>query len=239
MIRPMALAGQPQADGLACPGCTRIDQVQRVSSIVEEGTSTSVHRGRGMIAGYAFLGRHNGGPMVAVNRMTTKGMQQTRLAGKLALPAAPAAFTQPTPITTVLAFVVGMAATLIGVMTLVCQFTLGASRGGFVWSGVLLAVGLGIVWIGHETPRGRRGEEERGRGGKAGAAMARWRWALATWPHLFYCHRCGGIYLPGLPTLYRLGAGIGYLERVVADAREAGLFGPERRAVSAGTVVTT
>ena len=54
-------------EGLACPGCGQIDQAQRVSSIVEVGTSTGAYSGTGVGLGYAALGHHSGGPVLTIN----------------------------------------------------------------------------------------------------------------------------------------------------------------------------
>jgi len=34
-------------------------------------------------------------------------------------------------------------------------------------------------------------------------AFPLWQRAMDIWDHLYYCHRCDGIYLPGRPKLYR------------------------------------
>src|SRR5438105_2492342 len=141
----MALATQQQADALECPRCKQIDQVQRVSSIVESGTSTSLHRGRGLIGGYAFFGRHSGGPVVGVSRTTTRGVQQTQLAGKLVLRGAPRAGSTGGAVVSA-APVMGITGVLLAGLGVLILGAMGPGLGSVLGLGLFLAMGLGLVW---------------------------------------------------------------------------------------------
>lgn len=161
---------------LTCPHCQREDRVQKVSALVAHGTTTGMHYGWtvGRVGRQRFHGH-----TVAWSR------QQTLLAGQLAPPG------RPLPL---IGCAAGIAVLLL-VLSLLCIVSEAASvaaeaSGAVVFMMavfVVFPVGLLVVLV-----RGVRTNAP-----SSQMAWLEWQRQMQKWQALYYCHRCGGVFVPG------------------------------------------
>ncbi len=179
---------------LSCPSCRQVDQVQKVSSVVEGGTSTGAFTGTNQSAGYTF-GR-GGSVTVEGGTTTLTGTSQTQLAQRLALP--------PKPTFSILSDTGAVLTVILALGGAICLFfgIIGDDpTDGFYIAYWLRLIGIGaivlaVLWVcliyRHSV--------------KAHAAVRRttpvWERAAAIWVRLYYCHRCDGIFVQGRESLY-------------------------------------
>ena len=162
----------------ACPHCCQEDMVQKVSAIVDEGTTHGIEYGRvtGRAGGHRFRGHS-----VGWNR------QQTVLATLLAPPRRPV-------------HTAGIAAVFAGIFLIVflsCIESQAVSTvaqaspevmlvlGGLAVFAIALGVLL-IVGICRSAAYHRR-------------EVVAWQRQMGKWQALYYCHRCGVVFIPGIP----------------------------------------
>jgi hypothetical protein len=163
---------------LVCPHCYHEDMVQKVSVIVEEGTMTGVEYG--WVTGRAG-GRRFRGHTVEWHR------QQTVLATLLAPPRRPV-------------HVTGLAAVVAGFFLMVflyCIASQAVSTAVQANPEVLLVLGVLAVFalvlfvlllrgVSNSATYHRRDWLE-------------WQRQMCKWQSLYYCHRCGAVFIPGIP----------------------------------------
>lgn len=184
---------------LACPKCQQIDQVQAVSAIVSAGTQTGQ-----FLAATSFVGRRSGWGLT-----TGRNTHQTLLAQRLAPPPAPrkprwggwalVVFTVA-PLCAVYGCVPASFALVAGSSQ---PFQVSSSSAVVVVYGgytvlllAILAGALVAVWHQHRVTRWRR---------HLPLEHAQWQQAMAKWEHLYYCARDDGVFVPGQPSLIRVG----------------------------------
>ena len=162
----------------ACPHCYQEDMVQKVSAIVAEGTTTGIEYG--WVTGRAG-GRRFRGHMVGWNR------QQTVLATLLAPPRRPV-------------HTAGIAAVFAGIFLMVFLYCIESQAVSTVAqssSEVMLVLGvlavfaialcvLLIVGVSRSAAYHRRD-------------VIAWQRQMGKWQALYYCHRCGVVFIPGIP----------------------------------------
>ena len=164
------------AQSLACPHCQHEDRVEKVSALV--ATSTTTGMSYGWTVGHAGSQRFHGNT-VAWSR------QQTMLAGMLAAPR------RPLPLVGCGA---GIAVPLL-VLTLLCSLSEAATMLAqanvevfllctvFALFPVVLLVLL--IWgVRASAPDNQR-------------VWLEWQRQMQKWQALYYCHRCGGVFIPG------------------------------------------
>ena len=161
---------------LTCPRCQREDRVQKVSALVANGTTTEMRYGWtvGRVGGQRFHGN-----TVSWSR------QQTLLAGMLAPPR------RPLPLVSCAAGI----AVLLLVLSLLCIVSEAASVAAEANSAVVLMIAVFAVF-----PLGLLVVLVRGvRTNALSSQMAwlEWQRQMQKWQVLYYCHRCGGVFMPG------------------------------------------
>ena len=180
--------------GLQCPNCLRVDNVQKVSAIVAAGTSV------GTYAGYADgIGYTSQGPVIMDDYITINTRRQTTLSRLLSPPIRPGAgafFSTPEAGQAIGGLIV-MALFGLGIGYVECSMittdpTYLTSITGLVLAGITIFCCAVPVWFILSLCC---------RSIEAKAQMPHWQRAMATWQHLFYCHRCDGIFLSGQPYL--------------------------------------
>ncbi len=198
---------------LYCPGCRDDTAIQKVSAIVGAGTSTGAYTGGGQGVGYTF--GHGGGITVTQNQMTLAGGSQTLLAQRLSLPPRPTPASGVTPgdILAALGGIGGGGFFVYLALSVGANLPIDADTANYVVAWAVGIVGaiiatlcvLALYWMYLRRQR----------------AIARynrttplWNRAAAIWVHLFYCHRCDGIFLPGEQVLYPPEVVQGYLKNV-------------------------
>lgn len=162
----------------ACPHCYHEDMVQKVSAIVEEGTTTGVEYGwvTGRTGGRRFRGH-----TVGWNR------QQTVLATLLAPPRRPV-------------HAMGLAAIVAGFFLMVFLYCIASQVVSTVVQAnpeVLIVLGVLAVFALVLFVLLIRGVSD-------SAAYHRrdwleWQRQMRKWQSLYYCHRCGTVFIPGVP----------------------------------------
>ena len=190
--------------GLQCPNCLRADNVQKVSAIVNAGTSFSTYTGYGSGVGYSSHGE-----IVIDEVVTFSGSSQTALSDLLSPP------TQPifqgwgcgvifANMVILLALVILLPLILQSLQNLINPANVGHSLQDYGQS-ILAFIGLGIiaascVWALVAIHRYAK-RENAIKHAQFSAQMFHWQRAMAKWVDLFYCHRCDGVFLPGQPFL--------------------------------------
>jgi hypothetical protein len=164
------------AQSLVCPHCQHGDHVEKVSALVARSTTTGTSYG--WTVGHAGSQRFHGNT-VAWSR------QQTVLSGMLAAPR------KPLPLVGCGA---GIAVPLL-VLTLLCSLSEAATMlaqanvevfllcAVFALLPVVLLVLL-IQGVRASAPASQR-------------AWLEWQRQMEKWQALYYCHRCGGVFIPG------------------------------------------
>lgn len=205
---------------LTCPQCYRVEQVQKVTAVVDSGTSHGMYSGTTTGVGYTF----GGGVSVAQGRTTISGTTQTALSQQLTPPKKPSYGASE---------VVGIGGTLlfgfIGFYSFInglgsassCSYDPSQCSGlSAVIAGPLICLLLvGLVIFGAIR---MHASEKR----KAAVEIPRWQRAMARWEQLFYCHRCGGVFLPGERFLVPLGRMLDYLNDGPVQAPTNYLYRP-------------
>ncbi len=216
MVTRSLVNGSPPQRAPVCPGCGRVDQVQRVSAVCKAGSATTqgIARTRGSFWGYG-----RGGATWGYTQATTVTDEDhtTELSQLLALPAAPSYHNPWGLVSTLLAIAVllsgwmaiaeapGLHCAISGQRT-VCwdgqgNPFVGSATGttpdpgafarwvriGLVALPVSLLAGLlGLRW--------RLGVRRRHR---LQSDYQSWQRVYAWWQVLCYCHRCDRVFAPG------------------------------------------
>lgn len=174
----------PPAPARACPTCHQLDQTQKVSVVVEGGTSSNSYSGR-VGTDWGAIGDAYSG----------SSRSHTVLAQRLAAPSRPYTVS-PWRGRTKLIVVLLVGFALCPVLGLVTsdgwRNTEGATGGDyFTW---LLIVGgpLAIAGIIIRT----RGQESRQNDERYRREMSRWNAEIAAWGKLIYCNRCDVVFNP-------------------------------------------
>jgi len=172
--------------GLQCPSCLRADNVQKVSAIVNAGTSYGTYTGYGSGVGYSS---HDG---MAIDEVVTfSGSSQTALSSLLSPPA------QPTYSSS--SGWLPLAPFGFGLLLLILLPEVPA----IVWA-VIIAL---CVWPSVALYRYTKRKNALNYA-QFNDQMLPWQRAMAKWEDLFYCHRCDGVFLPGqsffVPTIYMM-----------------------------------
>lgn len=197
--------------GLRCPNCLRADNVQKVSAIVNAGTSFSTYTGYGSGVGYSSHG------VVAIDEVVTfSGSSQTALSSLLSPPAQP--IYQGLGCGVILATMVILLALAILLLLIPqsVQNLINPANAGYFspdyGQSILALIGLGIiaaacVWALVAIFRYAKRENALNYA-QFSAQMLHWQRAITKWEDLFYCHRCDGVFLPGqtflVPTIYMM-----------------------------------
>ena len=174
---------------LQCPRCHRVDNVQKVSAIVNAGISSSTYTGYADGIGYT-----PNGPAITDDYITIAGSSQTALSSLLAPPQRPTYNTISGIISTpaglhasVWLLVIGLAGALI-ILSSLQNFELLFSA-----SGILGIICFAIpIWLLSRMIRNANASRI-----WAETQMPHWQRAITKWQQLFYCHRCDGVFLPG------------------------------------------
>ena len=161
-----------------CPHCWREDQVQKVSALVASGTTTGMEYG--WTVGRAGQQRFHGNTV-------EWSRQQTVLATLLAPPR------QPRPVAELAAVV----ALLLLIGFLLCVLSQAAivveAANLFLVTLWLVFVSLPVVLL------VLLGRAMRTQTADSRRAWLEWQRRRQKWEALYYCHRCGGVFLPGIP----------------------------------------
>lgn len=157
---------------LECPSCHLIDSVQKVSSIVKSGTSETHMKGTGVGGAYSF---GDDGLSLGGGKIWASGNQVTVLSKQLARPNL-----QPEGKSGLLTWLFFGSCAIAIILLLSAAFV-----AFFVFA--LIAVGLFFPF---SRERGEYSEYVQHFQTKANLALQRWN-------HLYYCHRCDGIFVPG------------------------------------------
>ena len=172
--------------GLQCPNCLWADNVQKVSALVNAGTSFSTYTGYGSGVGYSS---HGG---MAIDEVVTfSGSNQTALSSLLSPPA------QPTYSGVGCGVIFATLVILLVIVVLLPQVP-----------SVVSVVGIPLcVWALVAIFRYAKREKANNLA-QFNAQVLHWQGAMAKWENLFYCHRCDGVFLPGqtffVPTIYMM-----------------------------------
>lgn len=160
--------------GLSCPNCDQVDRVQKVSAVVDAGTSKSSLAGPTVGASYTF-GRA-GGLTVGGTQTTLSGGQQSVLSQRLAPPGNPTFKGRW-----------GSAGILLAFLGLMALMTLGTAPPAAVLFLIVAAMVFAAKVGRIKTARTTFQKQE----------VPRWEKAMTKWQQLYYCHRCDGVFLPG------------------------------------------
>lgn len=164
-------------NSLACPHCSQQDMVQKVSALADNNTVTGVEYG--WVVGRT-RGRRFTGHTIGWNR------QQTMLASLLAPPS------KPKPVVGLAALVVlflllpSLLCTVSQENTTVAQTSMEVRIFWLVVIGMHLALLL-LLLLG-----------VRKNASYSQSAWSEWRRQMQKWQALYYCHRCDGVFIPGL-----------------------------------------
>lgn len=191
---------QGQVMQLVCPQCGQIDQVQKVTAVVSNGSSTGLIAGRG--AGNASNTR--GMEAVATGNAVLAGATQTILGQRLLPPVEPKYEDDSTITVDIRAmevvFVFGAVVLAIYVIASVLADKRWAQDGqvpGVVLASIVLVAG-GMYFL--ATAR-QRSSNKRIRKAAFKSEHSRWEKAMLGWHQLYYCHRDDGVFRPGDTTL--------------------------------------
>lgn len=168
---------------LACPSCGGPDDGQKVSGIVSSGTTHGTSQGVmiGRVRGWRSRRRF-------VGATVGWAREQTDLAADLAPPQPPRS----------LAGCVTAVGSTIFALPLLClgqqaiAQTLSGSPGIGTVDIVLVACLVAILLLVGLFVRGAS---------KRRAAQAEWQRQMSKWGALYYCHRCDGVFIPGVSPL--------------------------------------
>jgi hypothetical protein len=158
---------------LYCPQCGQIDSVRKVSTIVSAGISTGAYSGYGDGIGYSIT-----------------GSSQTQLSRLLTPPIAPREnYFGGILFILIVSGIMGVFITCVGFVNIFSsQFEFGV----FLLLFGLLCLGIAI---GTSNSYTKLNKSEQIRFKKE---LHAWKKAIHRWQQLYYCHRCDGLYFPGL-----------------------------------------
>jgi hypothetical protein len=184
---------QQHIHALTCPHCHSDQQVQKVSAIVASGTVNGTMHGIywGRVGGI-FSGRSFHGNTIRWHH------QQTELAERLAPPRKPRNLAAVGTILGVFCFA----------LPLVCGCPQSLATAGMGIVGGMLA--LGVLGLCVAAIVGMIVAYQRGVPGRRMRHME-WQRQMSKWDALYYCHRCDGVFAPGVTPLLPTYAMRGYL----------------------------
>ena len=170
---------------LECPSCGRIDFVQKVSSIVSAGTSSSTYRGHADGLGYT-----PNGPVGINEYITVSSNSQTALSGLLSPPPQPRYVSPWSDALGVLTIILWLAFGL-SMLFFIGSFSFSDLTYLFVWASILAFLGIILFFIHRQMSRESQSIRK-----QVEVGTPRWQTAISVWQCLYYCHRCDGIYIP-------------------------------------------
>jgi len=184
---------------LSCPSCGQVDQVQKVSAVVEGGTSTGAFTGTNQSAGYTF-GR-GGGVTVEGGTTTLTGTSRTQLAQRLALPSKPIRHAPTSVVSMVVWAVIAAGGGLLLWLNVYTQIhnSDGSTDPSIFWALYIISgIMIGAPAIRFCVLPGQYKRDAV----RVQKGLPIWNRAYSKWVHLYYCHRCDGIFVQGRENLY-------------------------------------
>jgi len=170
---------------LTCPVCGQLDAVQKVSVVVDAGTSRTTCEWPTWNLGLDLEGEW----ALVPGWTSTTTTSQSSLSTQLALP--PPIYMSPWlefPAMYSLLLCAFALAGLVGFWGLIlAPQTYWQFCGGW-WLGIGIMVGVVAVLKAHEAARRHQQVSE---------SLPAWQQARWRWHQLYFCHRCAGVYLPG------------------------------------------
>jgi hypothetical protein len=172
---------------LYCLQCGQIDSVRKVSTVVSAGISTGAYSGYGDGIGYSTHG------MIFIDEViTVTGSSQTQLSRLLTPPIEPRKnYFGGILFIMIISGFMGVFITCIGLVNI---FTSQFEFGIFLMLFGLLCLGI-AVWTSNSYTKLNKSEQIRFK-----KELHAWEKAIQRWQQLYYCHRCDGLYVPGLIT---------------------------------------
>jgi hypothetical protein len=157
---------------LHCPNCHQVDGVQKATALVNTGIVSSTYRGFASGVGYI-----PNGPILTGNNIALSGTSQTALSSLLSPPLRPRPYKNYLGLYIFLS-VLSVLLPFLFQSTFIISFSICA----------LIALTILIYYEKRDLPTKRSGYA---------AAINNWQRAMDKWNHLYYCHRCDGVFLPG------------------------------------------
>jgi hypothetical protein len=195
-----SVAERKRIDGaLACPHCHQLDKVQKVTAVVDAGTSRTDLAGPALGGAYTFGGE--GRLSLEAAYTTLSGSQQTTIGRRLLAPPEPPDPQFQDTSGRAFGFLLCIIC-LIGFLAAVFMVGLLEAIGipsivTLVLVGILLVV-LILSWSTvREAARESVRESDEAAFNFQKEKKSRWKGAMAKWQQLYYCHRCDGVFLPG------------------------------------------
>ncbi len=168
---------------LACPRCGQVDRVEKLSVVVQAGSSTTGVAGRTTSTG--FMAGERGGGMIDMSGQTTlSGGSRTVLSQRLAPPPRPTY--DRTPYAKSVAW--SAVAIVIGLWFFVDNGLHGAGYG-------FVAIGLIICALAVRSAV-RAWRADKARRALLGEALPQWARQVDLWNRTFYCQRDDVVFLP-------------------------------------------